>query len=91
MKLRPLLEEFNQDQFYQSIKVHALYSIKISKQDQQASRVEPLYPKLSRVLSRVRIQLSVPGLGPGLGTVLVIILGEPQGGSNIFRHYDLRG
>ena len=56
MKLRPLLEEFNQDQFYQSIKVHALYSIKISKQDQQASRVEPLHPKLSRILSRVKFK-----------------------------------
>ena len=58
MKLRPLLEEFNQDQFYQSIKVHALYSIIISKQDQQASRVEPLHPKLSRILSRVKFRLS---------------------------------
>ena len=30
-----------------------------SEQDQQASRVEPLHPKLSRVLSRVKFRLSV--------------------------------
>ena len=32
------------------------------KQDQQASRVEPQDPKLSRVLSRVKFRLSVPVL-----------------------------